>query len=213
MEIILLERVENLGQMGDVVRVRPGYARNYLIPQQKALRATKENVSFFETRKAELEASNLERKAEAEKVATRMNGVIVPLVRAAAESGQLYGSVSARDIANALGEAGYKTDRNQINMTRAYKTLGLFPVPVSLHPEVTIEVTVNIARSLDEAELQLQRGGALVGGVEEEDEEEEDEAIGAGEPAEPDLAAEVEPAGEASAESNSDERPEVAQEV
>ncbi len=177
MEVVLLERVESLGQMGDVVRVRPGYARNYLIPQRKALRATKANLAFFETQKAELEAQNLTRRKEAEQVAGKMNGVTVPLVRSAAESGQLYGSVSARDIAEALSEAGYKTDRRQINLNRAIKTLGLFPIPVSLHPEVQVDVTVNVARSLDEAAMQLERGAALIGGPDEQDEDEDETAL------------------------------------
>lgn len=162
MQVILLERVENLGQMGDVVTVRPGYARNFLLPRQKALRATQDNVAHFDAQKKDLEAQNLKRREEAEKVAKKMDGLKIVLVRQASEAGHLYGSVSARDIADGVTEEGFKIDRNQVNMDRAYKTLGLFPIKVSLHPEVAVSVTVNIARSLDEAKIQEERGEALI---------------------------------------------------
>lgn len=162
MQVILLERVENLGQMGDVVTVRPGYARNFLLPRQKALRATKDNVAHFDAQKKELEAQNLKRREEAEKVAKKMDGLKIALIRQASEAGHLYGSVSARDIADGVTAKGFKIDRNQVNMDRAYKTLGLFPIKVALHPEVSVEVTINIARSEDEAKIQEERGEALI---------------------------------------------------
>jgi len=162
MQVILLERVENLGQMGDVVAVRPGYARNFLLPRQKALRATKENVAHFEARKKELEAQNLKRREEAEKVAAKMEGLKIALIRQASEAGHLYGSVSARDIADGVTAKGFKIDRSQVNLDRAYKTLGLFPIKVALHPEVSVEVTINIARSEEEAKIQEERGEALI---------------------------------------------------
>lgn len=162
MQVILLQRVENLGQMGDVVTVRPGYARNFLLPRQKALRATKENISFFDGQKKELEAQNLKRREEAQKVAGKMEGLKVALVRQASEAGQLYGSVTGRDIADAVTAKGFKIDRNQVTMDRAYKLLGLYPVKVYLHPEVVVDVTINIARSAEEAKIQEERGEALI---------------------------------------------------
>ncbi|HEX2753457.1 MAG TPA: 50S ribosomal protein L9 [Alphaproteobacteria bacterium] len=162
MQVILLQRVENLGQMGDVVTVRSGYARNFLLPRQKALRATKENVSHFEAQKKDLEAQNLKRREEAEKVSVKMDGLKIALIRQASEAGHLYGSVTARDIADGVSDKGFKIDRSQVNMDRAYKTLGLFPIKVALHPEVTVEITINIARSEDEAKIQEERGEALI---------------------------------------------------
>lgn len=162
MQVILLERVENLGQMGEVVNVKPGYARNFLLPRSKALRATKDNVAYFETQKKTLEADNLKRRGEAEKLGKKVDGIKVAIVRQASEAGQLYGSVSARDIADAIVEAGFKVDRSQVRMDRSYKLLGLYPVKVSLHPEVTVEVTINIARSLEEAKIQEEKGEALI---------------------------------------------------
>lgn len=162
MQVILLERVESLGQMGDVVNVKPGYARNFLLPRQKALRATKENVLFFEGRKKEIEADSLKRKVEAEKVAKKMVGLKSVIVRQASEAGQLYGSVTARDIADSVIEKGFKVDRSQVRMERNYKLLGLYPVKVDLHPEVVVEVTINIARSTEEAKIQEERGEALI---------------------------------------------------
>ena len=162
MQIILLERVENLGQMGDVVNVKPGYARNFLLPRQKALRATKGNVAFFDTQKKVLETENLKKRDEAQKVGTKMDGVKAVIVRQASEAGQLYGSVTARDISDAITAQGFKVSRDQVRMERAYKLLGLYPVKINLHPEVTIEATINIARSVEEAKLQEQKGGALI---------------------------------------------------
>lgn len=154
MDIILLERVENLGQMGDVVKVKPGFARNFLLPQKKALRASKDNIAFFETQKAQLEAQNLKKKQEAESVAEKMEGMSVTLIRSAGDTGQLYGSVSSRDVADAMVEDGATVDRRQVEQERPIKTLGLHPVRVRLHPEVVITVTANVARSQDEAEAQ-----------------------------------------------------------
>ena len=153
-EVILLERVEKLGQMGQVVKVRPGFARNFLLPQKKALRATKENMAFFERQRAQLEANNLERRGEAQDVAAKLEGVIVTVIRQAGESGQLYGSVTARDVAEAVTAAGFTVDRGQIVLDRAIKTLGLHKQRVVLHPEVSVHVTVNVAQSAEEAEMQ-----------------------------------------------------------
>ncbi len=154
MDIILLERVENLGQMGALVKVKNGYARNFLLPQKKALRASKENIAYFEKQKAQLEAQNLQKRAEAEDVAKSIGAVTVVLIRSAGDTGQLYGSVSGRDVAEAAEDAGIKIDRRQVELERPIKTLGLHPVKVRLHPEVTITVTANVARSNDEAAAQ-----------------------------------------------------------
>lgn len=162
MQVILLERVERLGQMGDVVNVKPGFARNFLLPRQKALRATKDNIAYFDTQKKVIEAENLKLKAEAEKIAKKVDGLTVALIRQAAEAGQLYGSVTARDIAAAVIERGFKVDRTQVRMDRSYKLLGLYPVRINLHPEVAVTVTINIARSEDEAKIQEERGEALI---------------------------------------------------
>jgi large subunit ribosomal protein L9 len=170
MEIILLERVEKLGQIGDVVKVKPGFARNYLLPQKKALRATKANLAVFEKQRSQIEANNLEAKAEAEKVAGRMDDVQIVVIRQAGDTGQLYGSVSARDIAEALTEAGYTVSRGQVAIEQPIKTLGLEKVRIRLHPEVSVIVTVNVARSAEEAEMQHQRGGMVVASVLEEEE-------------------------------------------
>jgi large subunit ribosomal protein L9 len=161
MEIILLERVEKLGQMGDVVNVKNGYARNFLLPRKKALRATKSNIGYFETQRQDLEARNLENKAEAEAVAGKMKGAKVVLIRQAGETGQLYGSVSARDIAAALSEDGFKVERSQVVLDRPIKILGLHEIRVVLHPEVLEMIEANVARSPEEAELQAQ--GIVVG--------------------------------------------------
>ena len=153
-ELILLERVEKLGQMGQLVKVRPGFARNYLLPQKKALRATKENLAYFETQRAQLEASNLQRKSEATDVGGKLEGLTVVLVRQAGESGQLYGSVSARDIAEAVTEAGFTIEKRQVVLEKPIKNLGLHPVRVVLHPEVSVMVTANVAQSAEEAAMQ-----------------------------------------------------------
>lgn len=165
-QIILLERVENLGQMGDVVAVKPGFARNFLLPRNKALRANKTNLAYFEAQKKQLEAANLTKKAEAEKVAGKMKDFTVVIIRQAAEGGQLYGSVTTRDIAEAATAAGVTFDRTQVSINQAFKTLGLFPVDVYLHPEVKVVVTINIARSEEEAKLQKKLGRALVADAE-----------------------------------------------
>ena len=170
MEIILLERVEKLGQIGDVVKVKPGFARNYLLPQKKALRATKANLAVFEKQRVQIEANNLEAKGEAETVAGRMDDVNIVVIRQAGDTGQLYGSVSARDIAEALTEAGYTVSRGQVAIEQPIKTLGLEKVRIRLHPEVSVIVTVNVARSAEEAEMQRQRGGMVVASVLEEEE-------------------------------------------
>ena len=161
MEVVLLERVPKLGQMGDVVRVKPGFARNYLLPRKKALRATKENMAFFETQRKRLEAANLERRKDAEQVAEKMKDFTVTLLRQASEALQLYGSVSARDVAQAATEAGVEITRAQVNLDHAIKTLGLHDVEIILHPEVTVPIKVNVARSAEEAEF-LAGGGVLV---------------------------------------------------
>lgn len=166
-EVILLERVENLGQMGDVVRVRPGYARNYLLPRKKALRATDANRKRFEEQRIQLEAVNLQRRQEAEKVAPALQDLTVTLLRQAGETGQLFGSATTRDIADAIIAKGVTVGRQQVQLDRPIKTIGLFPVRVVLHPEVSVTVTVNVARSEDEAEIQLKTGSAVVGETKE----------------------------------------------
>lgn len=175
MEVILLERIEKLGQMGEVVKVKDGYARNFLLPRKKALRATEANKKVFEAQRAQLEAQNLARKGEAEKVAAKMQGLSVTLLRQAGDSGQLYGSVSARDIAEAVTEAGFSINRNQVNLTAPIKTVGVSAVAVTLHPEVSVEVKVNVARSEAEAEKQVAAESLLDEGVTIEEEAAEDE--------------------------------------
>lgn len=154
MQVILLQRIGRLGQMGDIVNVKDGYARNYLLPQKKALRATEDNKKVFEGRRAQLEADNLAHKADAEAVAAKLNGKSFVLIRAAGDTGQLYGSVSTRDIATVITEGGFTVDRNQIVLEKPIKTLGLTPATVQLHPEVICAVSLNIARSQDEADKQ-----------------------------------------------------------
>lgn len=178
MEVILLERVAKLGQMGETVRVKDGYARNFLLPRGKALRATKDNKSRFETQRAQLEARNLEARGEAEKVGETLNGQAFVLIRQAGEMGQLYGSVSTRDIAEALTAGGFSVSRNQIVMNTPIKTLGLHTVPVHLHSEVEVPVTVNVARSPEEAERQA-RGESVIAGREETNLEELGLEVGA----------------------------------
>ena len=165
MQIILLERIEKLGQMGDLVNVKTGYARNFLIPQGKALRANKSNMERFEAERAQREASNLALRKDAETEAAKMQGLAVSMVRAASEMGQLFGSVTSRDIAEAVTEAGFTITRNQVIMDRSIKTLGLTETRIRLHPEVSITVVVNIARSLAEAETQLKTGVAVTGEI------------------------------------------------
>jgi large subunit ribosomal protein L9 len=168
MQIILLERIEKLGQMGDLVNVKPGYARNYLLPKGKALRANNANMERFQSERAQREADNLTKRSEAEAEAKKMDGLAVSLVRAASEMGQLFGSVTSRDIAEAVTEAGFTINRNQVVMDRAIKTLGLTDIKVRMHPEVSISITVNIARSLAEAETQLKTGVAVTGEVKDD---------------------------------------------
>jgi large subunit ribosomal protein L9 len=154
MQVILLERIGRLGQMGDVVRVRDGYARNYLLPQGKAMRATSDNMAEFETRRVQLEARNLELKGEAEKVAEKLNKQTFVAIRQAGDTGQLYGSVSTRDMAEEISAGGFSVDRRQIVLEKPIKTLGLHEIKVQLHPEVGVKVILNVARSEDEAERQ-----------------------------------------------------------
>jgi len=162
-QIILLERVDNLGQMGDVVTVKPGYARNYLFPQKKALRASKHNLAYFEGQRKALEAENEKKRKEAETLAKKLEGLTAPLIRAASEGGQLYGSVNSRDIAQEVANAsGEAITRNMVDLNQNYKTVGLFPVEIVLHPEVKVEVTINIARSNEEAKIQAETGKALI---------------------------------------------------
>ena len=156
MEVILLERVAKLGQMGEVVKVKEGYARNFLLPQGKALRASDANIAAFEDRKIQLEARNSETRAEAEKIAKSLDGKTFVVIRSASDAGALYGSVTTRDVADTATEAGFSIDRKQVVLGNPIKDLGLHVVNVVLHPEVTADVTLNVARSPEEAELQAQ---------------------------------------------------------
>ncbi|MBV1837679.1 50S ribosomal protein L9 [Acetobacter estunensis] len=170
-EVILLQRVEHLGQMGELVKVKPGYARNFLLPQGKAIRANAANRARFDQERAQLEAQNIKRREEAERLSERMEGLSVILIRQAGDSGNLYGSVSTRDIAQATTEAGLTITRNQVFLPHPIKTLGLYDVRVALHPEVSILVRVNVARSNEEAERQAR--GEVIGLDDEEEEEAE----------------------------------------
>ena len=154
MEVILLERVSKLGQMGETVKVKDGYARNYLLPKGKALRANESNKKKFEGQRSQLEARNLERKSEAQTIADRLDGKSFIVVRSAGETGQLYGSVSTRDIADILTAEGFSVSRTQVELNHPIKAIGLTNVAIALHPEVEVTVTLNIARSADEAERQ-----------------------------------------------------------
>lgn len=158
MEVILMERIEKLGQMGDVVSVKPGFARNFLLPQKKALRATKDNLARFERERAQLEAENLKRREEAERVAKDLEGMTITVIRQAGESGQLYGSVNSRDVSDAVTANGVTVDRRQIDLGAVIKALGLHPVRVQLHPEVIVTITANVARSEEEAKAQVESG-------------------------------------------------------
>jgi len=169
MQVILLERVEKLGQMGDEVRVKDGFARNFLLPKKKALRATKANRDYFQAQKVQLEANNLKLRGEAEKIGQKLDGKSFMLIRQAGDRGQLYGSVSPRDVADAAEKAGFKIDRHQVNISQAIKTVGLFTIPVTLHPEVKVNITVNVARSEDEAAA-LARGEDVLAGKTEQQE-------------------------------------------
>ena len=169
MQVILLERVEKLGQMGDEVRVKDGFARNFLLPKKKALRATKANREYFQTQKAQLEARNLERKKEADAIAKKLDGKSFILIRQAGDRGQLYGSVSPRDVADAIEKGGFTVDRHQVQISQAIKAIGLFTLPVVLHPEVKVSITINIARSEDEAGRQARGENVLEARTEQEE--------------------------------------------
>lgn len=169
MQVILLERVEKLGQIGDEVKVKDGFARNFLLPKKKALRATKANREYFQAQKAQIEANNLRLKGEAQKVADKLDGKSFTLIRQAGDRGQLYGSVSPRDVAEAMEKEGFKVDRHQINISVAIKQIGLVSLPVVLHPEVKVNITVNVARSEDEAERQARGEDVLAGRTEQEE--------------------------------------------
>ena len=171
MEVVLLERIERLGQMGDVVNVKPGYARNFLLPQKKALRANKANLEHFEGQRQQLEAENLQRRDEAQSVADRLDGLKVIVIRSAGESGQLYGSVSGRDIADAVAEGGFTVGRQQVIVERPVKALGFHDFRIRLHPEVEATVIANVARSEDEAKTQARLGRALIGMDDEDDQQ------------------------------------------
>ena len=176
MEIVLLERVEKLGQIGDVVNVKPGYARNYLLPRGKALRANKQNMAKFEAERSAIEERNADAKKQAEMLSESIGDLSVNLVRAASEMGQLYGSVTARDIAEAVSQAGHEVDKRQVTMESAIKNLGLFTLKLTLHAEVTKQIVVNVARSLEEAKTQLESGKAVISNLDEDDEDESVEA-------------------------------------
>jgi large subunit ribosomal protein L9 len=154
MQVILLQRIGRLGQMGDIVNVKDGYARNFLLPQKKALRATEDNRKHFESQRAQLEANNLELKKEAEAVSEKLDKKVFVAIRSAGDTGQLYGSVATRDIADVVTAGGFTIDRRQVILERPIKNLGLHPVRVALHPEVVVTVSLNVARSEDEAERQ-----------------------------------------------------------
>jgi len=162
MDIILLERVEKLGQMGELVSVKSGYARNYLLPQGKAVFASKENIKVFEERKAQLEGENITKKNEAQKLADSIKFNEVVIIRAASESGQLYGSVSAKDISQAVSEAGLSINKNQVVLNKSLKTLSYEDISVRLHPEVQFNLKLNIARSSEEAKEQTKSGKAII---------------------------------------------------
>ena len=165
MQVILLERIETLGKIGDVVRVKPGYARNYLLPEKKALRATKDNLAYFETQRAALEKLSAEKKKEAEGHVKKLDGLKIVLIRHAAEGGQLFGSVMNRDIAEAVtAQSGHEIGRSQVQLNQGLKTIGIFPVTIALHPEVKVVVSVNIARSEEEAKKQAKTGKAVTEG-------------------------------------------------
>ena len=169
MQVILLERVEKLGQMGDEVRVKDGFARNFLLPKKKALRATKANRDFFQTQKVQLEANNLKLRGEAEKIGQKLDGKVFVLIRQAGDRGQLYGSVTPRDVADAMEKSGFKVDRHQVTISVAIKHIGLVTLPVVLHPEVKVNIAVNVARSEDEAERQARGENVLAEKTEAEE--------------------------------------------
>jgi large subunit ribosomal protein L9 len=205
MEVILLERISKLGQMGDVVRVKDGYGRNFLLPHGKALRATEANKAKFEGMKVDLQAKNLATKSEADKIGSKLDGKSFPVLRQASETGQLYGSVSPRDLADLLTQNGFEVSRNQIALNVPIKTVGQHKVPVQLHPELEVTIMVNVARSADEAE-RLARGENVTVRRQPGDEEDEQEAAQAAAQAmfEPNDEAEDETGGEEAAETASE---------
>jgi large subunit ribosomal protein L9 len=172
MEVILLERIARLGQMGDVVRVRDGYARNFLLPQGKALRANDDNRTKFESQRVQFEARDLERRQEAEAVAAKLQGQSFVLVRQAGETGQLYGSVTARDLIDAMQAGGFTVNRSQVALNQPIKTIGMHDVLIALHPEVEAHITVNVARSEDEAARQARGEDVRMAGAGQAEEEE-----------------------------------------
>lgn len=183
MQIVLLERVEKLGQIGDIVKVRDGFARNFLLPQKKAVRATKANIADIETRKSQLEATNLKARNEAEAIGNKLDGLAVIVIRQASDSGQLYGSVNSRDIAEAVTEAGFTVERRQVRLDRAVKALGLHPIRIALHPEVVVSITANVAKTDEEAAIQIARGGAVTDAELEREEDAAEAALLAAEAA------------------------------
>ena len=162
MNIILLERIEKLGQMGELVSVKAGYARNFLLPQGKAIFASKQNIKMFEEKKSQLEGENITRKTEAKNLADNISFKEIVLIRAASESGQLYGSVSAKDISNAVTEAGLSIKKSQVDLNKAIKTLSYEDILIKLHPEISIDLKLNIARSMEEAKEQSKSGKAII---------------------------------------------------
>jgi len=184
MQVILLERIGRLGQMGEKVTVKPGYARNFLLPQKKALRATEANIAYFEAKKAKLEADNATRRAEAEKLAKKVDGLKVVIIRQAGEAGHLYGSVSARDIADAISAKGFKVSRDMVAMHHPIKTIGLFDEVIHLHPEVEVKVNVNVARTEEEAKIQQEKGTAVIASTALAEEAAASEAVKAAQAAE-----------------------------
>ncbi|NQV43404.1 MAG: 50S ribosomal protein L9 [Rhodospirillales bacterium] len=179
MEVILLERIEGLGQMGDEVSVKPGFARNFLLPQKKALRATAQNKSHFEGERVQFEAENLKRAQDAQAVGDKLEGLSVILVRQAGDAGHLYGSVTASDITNAVVDAGFTIRKNQVVLNAPIKSIGLFSVRVNLHPEVFVTVTANIARTTEEATVQAKTGAAVLSSLDMENEKADAEAAAA----------------------------------
>ncbi len=172
-QVILLERVEKLGKIGEIVNVKPGFARNFLLPQKKALRASKANIAYFEAQKKSIEAESAKKQKEAEKIANKIEGIKAPLIRQASESGQLFGSVNSRDIAAVICEASKEAiTKNMVHLNNNIKTIGLFPIEITLHPEVKVNVIVNIARSIEESKIQSETGRALIADANEVEAEE-----------------------------------------
>ncbi len=170
-QVILLERVEKLGKIGEIVNVKPGFARNFLLPQKKALRASKANIAYFEAQKKSIEADSSKKQKEAEKLAKKIEGLKAPLIRQASESGQLFGSVNSRDIAAVISEVSKEAiEKNMVRLNDNIKTIGLIPVEITLHPEVKVEVIINIARSVEEAGIQADTGRALIASHSHEEE-------------------------------------------